>query len=104
MKLDILTSAERMNLSLKVQVTAAKTLDLPDEIREQLHPGDEYHVSVINDEIVLKKIIPLTWTELSQRIESVGVDPEQPTLQEISDMVKEVREERRLNHEDRSGR
>jgi hypothetical protein len=37
--------------------------------------------------------------EWFQRIEELGPDPEQPTLQEISDIVKEVRRERRLKNE-----
>ncbi len=37
----------------------------------------------------------LTWEELSQRIEAVGVDPDRPSLQEISEIVKEVRKSRR---------
>jgi hypothetical protein len=37
----------------------------------------------------------LTWEELSQRIEAAGVDPDRPSLQEISEIVKEVRKSRR---------
>jgi hypothetical protein len=37
----------------------------------------------------------LDWEDLSQRIEAAGVDPEQPSLQEISEIVKEVRKSRR---------
>lgn len=37
----------------------------------------------------------LTWEELSQRIEAAGVDPDRPSLQEISEIVKEVRKSHR---------
>lgn len=37
----------------------------------------------------------LTFDELTKRIEQVGVDPEQPSLQEISEAVKEVRTSRK---------
>lgn len=37
----------------------------------------------------------LTWEELSQRIEAAGVDPDRPSLQEISEIVKEVRKSRK---------
>lgn len=37
----------------------------------------------------------LAWEDLSQRIEATGEDPEQPSLQEISEIVKEVRKSRR---------
>lgn len=53
-------------------------------------------VSITEAEIVLKKIRnPLTWNELSQIIEESEPDPDQPSLEEISEIVKEVRRERR---------
>jgi hypothetical protein len=47
--------------------------------------------------VIFKKISPnaLNWDDLSQRIEAAGEDPEQPSLQEISAIVKEVRKSRR---------
>ncbi len=84
-----------MDTDFVVKVTPLCQIELPSEIQAQLHPGDEYKVSVTEDSIVLKKIQqPLTWAELSRRIEELGPDPNQPTLQEISEMVKEVRRER----------
>ncbi len=45
---------------------------------------------------MLKKIQqPLDLNEWFRQIEELGSDPNQPTLQEISEMVKEVRRERR---------
>jgi hypothetical protein len=41
----------------------------------------------------------LTWDDLSQRIEAAGIDPEEPSLQEISDIVKDVRKSRRARSE-----
>ena len=37
----------------------------------------------------------LAWEDLSQRIEATGEDPKQPSPQEISEIVKEVRKSRR---------
>ena len=72
-------------------------LELPDEIKAQLRPGDEYQVSLREDSIVLKKIQKeLDIKEWFRRIEELGPDPNQPTLEEISKMVKEVRREKRL--------
>ena len=50
------------------------------------------------DEIVFKKISPnvLTWEDLSQRVETAGEDPEQPSLAEISAIVKQVRSSHQL--------
>ena len=38
--------------------------------------------------------IIMTWEELSQRIEVAGIDPEEPSFAEISEVVKEVRKSR----------
>lgn len=83
-----------MDTEIIVKVTADSQLELPPEIQAKLRPGDKYKASVAEDSIVFKKVQkPLTWTELSQQIEELGSDPNQPTLQEISEIVKEVRQE-----------
>ncbi len=41
----------------------------------------------------------LAWEDLTQRIEAVGEDPEQASLQEISEIVREVRKSRRAEKE-----
>jgi hypothetical protein len=77
---------------ITARVTAQGKLEIPPEILAKLQPFAEYEVSVTEDEIVFKKIRkPLTWNELSQRIEKLGSDPDRSSLQEISEMVKEVR-------------
>lgn len=44
------------------------------------------------DSILFKKIQkPLQFSKLRRRVEALGLDPEQPTLEEISEMVREVR-------------
>ncbi|MBN4001792.1 AbrB/MazE/SpoVT family DNA-binding domain-containing protein [Nostoc sp. LPT] len=79
-----------------VKVTAEGKLELPAEIQAKLSPGDEYVISITEDEIVLKKIRnPLTWCELSQRLEESEPDLQQPSLSEISKLVKEMRREKR---------
>ncbi len=67
------------------------------KLQAELEASDRYEVSVTSNEIIFKKILPnvLTWEELSQRIEAAGEDPEQPSLQEISEIVKEIRKSRR---------
>ena len=75
-------------------------LNLPPEIQSQIRAGDEYEVSVRENSIVLKKLQKsIDLKEWFQRIEELGPGPEQPTLQEISDIVKEVRREIRLKNE-----
>lgn len=67
------------------------------KLQAELEASDRYEVSVTSSEIIFKKISPnvLTWEELSQRIEAAGEDPEQPSLQEISEIVREVRKSRK---------
>jgi hypothetical protein len=80
-----------------IKVMPKGELELPDEIKAQLRPGDEYQVSLIEDSIVLKKIHKeLDIKEWFHQIEELGPDPNQPTLEEISKMVKKVRQERRF--------
>ena len=47
--------------------------------------------------IILEKIQqPLDLNDWFQHIEELGPDPNQPSLQEVSEMVKEVRQERKF--------
>jgi hypothetical protein len=66
-----------------------------------LESSDQYEVLTAKDKVVFKEISPnvLTWEELSQRIDAVGEDPEQPSLQEISQIVKELRKSRKASWE-----
>nr|WP_225225515.1 hypothetical protein [Komarekiella delphini-convector] len=60
----------------------------------QLQPFTEYEISVTEDEIVFTKTYKrLTLQELRERVKEAGSDPNQPTLEEISQIVKEVRQE-----------
>jgi poly-D-alanine transfer protein DltD len=67
------------------------------KLQAELEASDQYEVSVTSNEIIFKKISPnvLSWEDLSQRIDAAGEDPEQPSLQEISEIVREVRKSRR---------
>lgn len=78
------------------KISAKRQLELPTEIMEQLQPFAEYEVSMTENEILLKKIRkPLTWDELKRRQDELGPDPDELTLEEISEIVKEVRQELR---------
>jgi bifunctional DNA-binding transcriptional regulator/antitoxin component of YhaV-PrlF toxin-antitoxin module len=77
-----------------VKISAKRQLELPTEIMEQLQPFAEYEVFVTENEILLKKVRqPLTWDELKRRQDELGPDPDELTLEEISEIVKEVRQE-----------
>ncbi|MDF5717568.1 MAG: hypothetical protein PUP93_27795 [Rhizonema sp. NSF051] len=85
-----------MSTSIIVKVTAQGHLEIPAELLAKLQPFAEYEVSLNEDEIVFKKIRePITLKDLRQRVDELGPDPDpnQPTLEEISQIVKEVRQE-----------
>ncbi|WP_156818206.1 hypothetical protein [Mastigocladopsis repens] len=83
-----------MDTKMIVKVTDDGKLEIPSELLEKLKPLTEYEVSVTEDEIVFKKIRqPLTLKELRRRVQEAGLDSNQPTLEEISQIVKEVRQE-----------
>lgn len=83
-----------------VSVSADGRLEIPPELQSQMQPLSRYEVLVTNNEIIFKRIPQsLSWDDLSQRIEAAGIDPEEPSLQEISDIVKDVRKSYRARNE-----
>lgn len=83
-----------MITKLIAKVTSEGKLEIPTEILQQLQPNSEYEISVTENEIkMIKTKKKLTLDELFQIVDESEPDPEQPTLEEISEIVKEVREE-----------
>jgi bifunctional DNA-binding transcriptional regulator/antitoxin component of YhaV-PrlF toxin-antitoxin module len=80
-----------MTQTIVIQVTADGQLTLPPQVQANLQPGDEYILWQEEDTIVLKKIQKTKGlSQLWQRIDELG-DSEQPSLEEITAIVKEVR-------------
>ncbi|MDZ8184670.1 MAG: hypothetical protein RMX96_07455 [Nostoc sp. ChiSLP02] len=83
-----------MNAISIAKVIADRNLEIPSKVLEKLEPCTEYEVSVTENEIVFKKTNHrLTLKALRQRVTQAGSDPNQPTLEEISQILKEVRQE-----------
>ncbi|MBW4685271.1 MAG: hypothetical protein KME40_09270 [Komarekiella atlantica HA4396-MV6] len=84
-----------MSTNIVAKVTAEGKLEIPSEVLVKLQPLTEYEVSVTEDEIVLKKITKpnVDLDEFLQGLENLEPDPNQPTLEEISEIVKDVRRE-----------
>jgi len=83
-----------MTIKQIARVTAEGTLEIPLEILKQLQPLTEYEIALTENEIKLTKTQPkLTLDELWQRVDEAGQDPEQPSLEEISQVVNDVRQE-----------
>lgn len=88
-----------MTKELLIQINREGKLELPPEVQSRLNPGDKYMISLTEDSITLKKIHQDT-VNLEQffgRLETMEPDPDQPTLAEISQMIKEARQIRRAN-------
>ncbi|MGB5596356.1 MAG: hypothetical protein WBM32_21365 [Crocosphaera sp.] len=82
-------------MKLIARVNSEGKLELPDEILQQLQPFTEYEISLTEESIILekKKNSTVNIDEFLQESENLEIDPQQPSLQEISEVVKEVREE-----------
>lgn len=78
-----------------VKVTIDKKLEIAQEILEQLKPLTEYEISITETSIIFEKKSNSTidLDNFLQELDQLKPDPEQPTLQEISEIVKEVRQE-----------
>ena len=75
-----------------VSVTDNLQLEIPPEIQAKLHAGDEFMIWEEGENIFFQKLQkPVSLNDLRSRVHSLGVDPEQPTLDELSELVQEYR-------------
>ncbi|WNN88460.1 hypothetical protein [Gloeocapsopsis dulcis] len=81
-----------MGKAIIVSVTEQRQLEIPVEIQAHLHPGDEYMVWKTKDGFLFKKVQKtLELADLLEKVKELGTDPHQPTLEEISQIVHEMR-------------
>jgi hypothetical protein len=77
-----------------VSVTSSLQLEIPPEIQAKLHAGDEFMIWEEGENIFFQKLQKLiSPNNLQSRVQSLGVDPEQPTLEELGELVREYRQE-----------
>ncbi|WP_333371016.1 hypothetical protein [Microcoleus sp. N9_B4] len=81
--------------NITVPVNPDGKLEIPAEIEAQLKPGDRYAVTVTGDSIVFEKVAGFDWEEWERRIEAASPDPDELTMEEICEVVREVRREKR---------
>lgn len=76
-----------------VEVNESREIRLTADMAEKLQIGDRYQVVTTSEEIILKKIeAPLVnLDQFFDSLEQMPPDPEELSLQEISNLVKEVR-------------
>jgi len=83
-----------MQNKLIAKVTPDRKLEIPAEVLAQLQPLTEYEILITENELKFtKKSNKLTLDELFQRIDESEDDTESPSLEEISEIVKDVRKE-----------
>jgi hypothetical protein len=78
-----------------ISVTANLQLEIPPEIQSKLHAGDEFMIWEEGENIFFQKLQkPVSLNDLRSRVHSLGVDPEQPTLTELGELVRDYRQDR----------
>jgi hypothetical protein len=89
--------------NITVAVNPDGKLEIPAEIAAKLKPGDRYTVTVTADNIVFQKVAGFDWEEWERRVEAANPDPDELTMEEICEIVRELRREKRLEKESQLG-
>ncbi len=85
---------------ITVTVSPDGKLEIPAEIESQLKAGDKYTVTVIEDSIIFQKMkAGFDWEEWRRRIDSLPPDPNPMTIEEICEVVRQVRREKQSERE-----
>ena len=94
-----------MRTAIIVGVTSDGQLELPSDIQSRLIPGDKYIMWQAEDSIIFKKLQKQPQiSELLNKIKAMGKDAQEPSLEKICALVKDVRHglSERGNSESRS--
>ena len=76
-----------------IAVSTDRAIELPPEIQANLQPGDQYLVWQTEDTILLKKVQkPHSIANIHAKVKTLGDDLDEPTLEELSQLVREVRQ------------
>jgi len=71
-------------------LTSNNMLELPEEIAAHFQPDERFYVWLEGDTMHMKRVQKLTLTELLRR-QKENPDPNPPTMEEINEIVHEVR-------------
>ena len=74
-----------------ISVTADRQFLVPLEVQDLLQPGEEYELKLTQDGMIFKKVHFGNFDRLMEKVDAVGNDPNEPSLDEISEWVKSVR-------------
>lgn len=76
-----------------ISVTADRQFLVPSEVQSLLQPGEEYELKLTQDGMIFKKVQPFgNFDRLMEKVEANGNHTDGPSLDEISQMVKSVRQ------------
>ena len=77
-----------------ISITDDLQLEIPPKIQAKLQAGDEFMIWEEGENIYFQKLQKtVSLNDLRSRVQSLGVDPEQPTLAELSELVRDYRQE-----------
>ncbi len=75
-----------------ISVTADRQFLVPLEVQDLLQPGEEYELKLTQDGMIFKKVQHFeNFDRLMEKVDAVGNDLNEPSLNEISELVKSVR-------------
>ena len=75
-------------------LTSPTTLELPKEIATRFQPDDRFYTWLEGDTVLLKRVKKVTLGDMLARVKQVP-DDNPPTLEEINEIVHEVRRQYR---------
>jgi bifunctional DNA-binding transcriptional regulator/antitoxin component of YhaV-PrlF toxin-antitoxin module len=77
-----------------ISVTSDLQLEVPPEIRSKLRAGDEFIIWEEGENIFFQKLqTQKSISDLRSHVQSLEPDPDQPTLAELAEVVREYRQE-----------
>lgn len=88
-----------METTITLTLNPEGKLELPSEIQDIFSPGEQYSIITTEDAIVFKKVPQIDWEELRKRRAELGEDQEEMTMEEICEIVREVRNEMKQQRE-----
>ena len=82
-----------MQKTITINLTSEGNLQLPLDIRDRFSNGEEYLVTTTEDSITFRKATKFNWDSWKKNLEQSGDDLEEMTIEEICEIVREVRRE-----------
>ncbi|WP_017295378.1 hypothetical protein [Geminocystis herdmanii] len=82
-----------METTITVTFSDEGKLELPSEISQIFSDGEQYSVITKDDTVIFQKVPKFDWDDWEKRLDEAGDDPDKMTIEEICEIVREVRRE-----------